>query len=103
MANWIQDVVKIESPVHLDEVARRIATAVGASRKKVKTAARQATRSGSVQIGGKFLYWTEQRKVTVRDRSELPKASRKLELIAPEEMEAAIAGRVGAFGIDRTI
>jgi very-short-patch-repair endonuclease len=102
MANWIQDVVKIESPVHLDEVARRIATAVGASRKKVKTAARQATRSGSVQIGGEFLYWTEQGKITVRDRSELPKASRKLVLIAPEEMEAATKQVVSdAFGIDR--
>ena len=102
MANWIQDVVKIESPVHLDEVARRIATAVGVSRKKVKTAARQATRSGSVQIGGEFLYWTEQRKVTVRDRSELPKASRKLELIAPEEIETAIKQVVSAaFGMGR--
>ena len=102
MANWIQDVVKIESPVHLDEVARRIATAVGASRKKVKTAARQATRSGSVQIGGEFLYWTEQRKVTVRDRSELPKASRKLVLIAPEEIETAIKQVVlAAFGMGR--
>ena len=102
MANWIQDVVKIESPVHLDEVARCIATAVGVSRKKVKTAARQATRSGSVQIGGEFLYWTEQRKVTVRDRSELPKASRKLELIAPEEIETAIKQVVSAaFGMGR--
>ena len=102
MANWIQDVVKIESPVHLDEVARRIATAVGVSRKKVKTAARQAMRSGSVQIGGEFLYWTEQRKVTVRDRSELPKASRKLELIAPEEIETAIKQVVSAaFGMGR--
>ena len=32
MANWIQEVVKIESPVHLDEVTRRIATAVGVSK-----------------------------------------------------------------------
>ena len=29
MANWIQRVVEIESPVHLNEVARRIANAVG--------------------------------------------------------------------------
>ncbi len=108
MANWIQDVVKIESPVHLDEVARRIATAVGVSqignriRKKVKTATMQATRSSGVQIRGEFLYWTEQGKITVRDRSELPDASRKLELIAPEEIETAIKQVVlGAFGIDR--
>ena len=32
MADWIQRVVKIESPVHLDEVARRITTAVGVAK-----------------------------------------------------------------------
>ena len=108
MADWIQSVVKIESPVHLDEVARRIATAAGVRRvgnriqNKVKTAARQAARSDGVQIRGEFLYWTEQGKVTVRDRSELPSASRKLEFIAPEEIEAAIKQVVSdAFGIDR--
>ena len=104
MANWIQGVVKIESPVHLDEVARRIAGAVGVNRvgsriqNKVKTAARQA----AVQIKGQFLHWTEQGDVTVRDRSGLPNASRKLELIAPEEIEAAIKQVVSdAFGIER--
>ena len=29
MANWIQQVVEIESPVHLGEVAKRIGSAVG--------------------------------------------------------------------------
>ena len=108
MASWIQDVVKIESPVHLDEVARRIAGAVGVSRigsriqNKVKIAARQATRSDSIQIRGKFLYWTEQEMVTVRDRSELPNVSRRLGLIAPEEIEVAIKRVVSAaFGIER--
>ena len=106
MADWIQRVVKIESPVHLDEVARRITTAVGKSRSRsqnaVKIAVTQAARSGSVQIKGKFLYWTKQREVTVRDRSELPNASRKLELIAPEEIEVAIKQVVlDACGIDR--
>ena len=107
MANWVQRVVEIESPVHLDEVARRITTAVGISQitnhqNAVKTAAGQAARSNSVQIRGKFLYCAKQGEVTVRDRSELPNASRKLELIAPEEIEAAIKQVVSdAFGIDR--
>ena len=108
MANWIQNIVKIESPVHLDEVARRIATAVGVGRvgsriqDTVKTAARQAARSDSVEIKGKFLYWTEQRKITVRDREGLPDALRRIELIAPEEIEAAIKQVVSdAFGIER--
>ena len=108
MTNWIRDIVEIESPVHLNEVARRIATAVGVNRRgsriqnKVETAARQAARSGRVRIKGQFLYWVEQGEVTVRDRSELPNASRKLELIAPEEMAVAIKQVVSdAFGIDR--
>ena len=108
MADWIQRVVKVESPVHLDEVARRIANAAGVRRvgnriqDKVKTAASQAVLSDSVEIKGKFLYWTEQGQVTVRDRSGLPKASRKIELIAPEEIEAAIKQVVSnALGIER--
>ena len=108
MANWIQGVVKIESPVHLDEVARRIATAVGVGkrgsriRNKVQTAAKQAARSGSVQIKEQFLYWTQQEEVTVRDREGLPDALRKIEFIAPEEIEAAVKQVVlTAFGIGR--
>ena len=108
MANWIQGVVKVESPVHLDEVARRIATAVGVGRvgnriqDRVKTAARQAARSGNIQVKRQFLYWTEQREIAVRDRSELPNASRKIELIAPEEVEVAIKQVVSdAYGIER--
>ena len=108
MANWIQDIVKIESPVHRNEVVRRIATAVGVGKigpriqDTFKTAVRQAARSGSVEIKGKFLYWTEQEAVTVRDRGELPNSSRKIELIAPEEIEVAIKQAVSdAFGIER--
>ena len=108
MADWIQRVVEIESPVHFDEVARRIATAVGVGqigiriRNRVKTAARRAARSAGIQIRGKFLYWTKQDQVIVRDRGELPAASRKLELIAPEEIERAVKIVVSnALGIDR--
>ena len=108
MANWIQRVVEIESPVHLDEVTKRIANAVGVSRigdrirKAVKAAAQQASRSESIQMKGDFLYWTAQKQITVRDRSDLPNASRKLELIAPEEIETAIKQVVSdAFGIER--
>ena len=108
MAGWIQCVVKVESPVHLNEVTKRIANAVGVSRigdrirKAVKAAAQQASRSESIQMKGDFLYWTAQKQITVRDRSDLPNASRKLELIAPEEIETAIKQVVSdAFGIER--
>ena len=108
MAKWVQRVVEIESPVHIDEVTRRITNAVGISRignrirNTVGIAAHQAARSKSIQIQGKFLYWVEQDQVPVRDRSGLPNASRKLELIAPEELQIAIKQVVSdALGIER--
>ncbi|MYF99613.1 DUF3320 domain-containing protein [Candidatus Poribacteria bacterium] len=108
MAIWIQRIVEIESPVHINEVAKRIANAVGVKKvgsriqNAVKSAATQAGRSDSIQIKKEFLYWTAQEQITVRDRSELPNASRKWELIAPEEIEMAIRLVVSeAYGIDR--
>ena len=105
MADWIPPVVEIESPVHLKEVARRIANAVGVRRidsRVVKAAARQAARSKSIEMKGDFLYRTAQEQVPVRNRDDLPNASRKLELIAPEEIEMAIKQVVSdAFGIER--
>lgn len=108
MGGWIRRIVEIESPVHFDEVVRRIATAAKVSRvgsriqNAVKTAAGQAAGFGNIEIREDFFYWKEQREIIVRDRSELPKASRKLELIAPEEIEMAIRQVVSqAFGIER--
>lgn len=108
MTNWIQRVVEIESPVHFDEVARRIGGAVGVKkignriRTAIATAAIQTERSKDIEIRGEFLYWTEQEHVSGRDRNELPNASRKLELIAPEEIQAAIKQLVAdAFGIEQ--
>ncbi len=101
MMDWIQRVVEIESPVHINEVAKRIANAAGFKRignriqNAVKFAATQAARSESIQtketsLYETFLYWTGQEQITVRDRGELPNASRKLQLIAPEEIQEAI-------------
>ena len=110
MADWITRVVEIESPVHFDEVAKRIANAVGVSRvgnrirESVQTAATYATRGpNNVEIKGEFLYWTDQERMPIRDRSELPNASRKLKFIAPEEIEAAIKQSISdAIGIERS-
>ena len=95
MMDWIQRVVEIESPVHINVVAKRIANAVEKKVGKrihsaVKFAATQAAQSENIQIKGNFLYWTGQEQITVRDRGELPNTSRKLELIAPEEIQEAI-------------
>ena len=108
MASWIRRVVEIESPVHLNEVAKRIGNAVQVKKigkriqGAIKNAAMQAARSKSIEIQGEFLYWPEQEHVPVRDRSELPNASRKLELIAPQEIQTAVKQLVSdAFGIEQ--
>ncbi len=107
MVHWIQQIVEIESPVHLNEIARRITSAVGAKigkriREAIETAARWAVRSESVHIKEKFLYRTGQEQITVRNRGELPYTSRKLELIAPEEIHEAIKLIVSeSLGIER--
>ena len=72
MMDWIQRVVEIESPVHINEVVKRIANAAGFKKVgnriqgAVKSAATQATRSKSIQIKETslyetFLYWTGQK------------------------------------------
>ena len=96
IANWIQQVVEIESPVHFNEIAKRITSAVEVKkvgnriREAIEFAAKLAARSESIQIQGEFLYSTAQEQITVRNRDELPNTSRKLELIAPEEIQEAI-------------
>ncbi len=96
LVNWIQQVVEIESPVHINEIAKRIASAVGVKkvgkriREAIEIAAMQAAHLENVLIKDKFLYRTEHQYITVRNRDELPNASRKLELIAPEEIQEAI-------------
>ncbi len=101
MMDWIQRVVEVESPVHINVVAKRIANAAGFKKvgnriqDAVKSAATQVARSESIQIKETalyetFLYWTGQKNITVRDRSELPNTSRKFNLIAPEEIQEGI-------------
>ena len=59
-------------------------------RKALNTAARHALQSGAIKIKGEFYYSPMQREIIVRDRSELSANSRKLDLVAPEEIEATI-------------
>jgi hypothetical protein len=111
LAAWVAEVVAVESPVHLEEVTRRLATATGAAqvgtriRASVAEAAQLAANIGSIRVQGDF-YWTPSmavRAVPVRDRSALPPLSRKLSLVAPEERAAAVRTVVReSFSLERT-
>jgi very-short-patch-repair endonuclease/DNA polymerase III delta prime subunit len=101
LAAWVADVVRVEGPVHFDEVARRIVEAAGVTRigprirEQIKLAARFAEGNGQIRQNGEFLWAADMQAPAIRDRSQLPPASRKLKFIAPEEIAAAIEKLVG--------
>jgi len=96
IAAWVTVVVKKESPVHFDEVADRIAEAGGIARVGVRVkesilqAVKFAEKDGRVKVKGDFLWDAQMEAPSVRNRANLPSASRKIEYIAPEEIQLAI-------------
>lgn len=96
LAEWIAEVVQIEGPVHKEEVFRRITQAAGLSRvgNRIEAALSRgvdwAVRGQVVRRKGAFLWYRDSTDSSVRDRSEFPPQLKKLELIAPEEIGAAI-------------
>jgi hypothetical protein len=104
---WVADVVDVEGPVHVSEVMRRVVDAAGVKRlgSRIQSALEQAIATAVEQArcrrAGDFLWPVDRAEPVVRDRSELPAASRALELIAPEEVALAIETVVqGAFGME---
>lgn len=107
--NWILQVVQVESPVHVQEVARRIATAAGVKRvgsrirNRIRTAADEAVREGKIYRLDNFLWRRDHKQVPLRRRDQLPPAMRKIDLISPQELGAALLHTVRAsHGIDAT-
>jgi hypothetical protein len=101
ISGWIAEVGRIESPVHFDEVARRITDAAGIAkvgsriRYTLTQALNQAQGEKLVVVKNDFIWTPEMAKVQVRDRSKLPSSYRKLSLIAPEEIAEAIIQVIG--------
>ena len=96
LSNWIVDVVKVESPIHFEELARRIADANGISKigSRVRAAVTEATNfassNGWIMRRDDFL-WHPETILELRDRSTLPSSSKKLIYIAPEELNLAVS------------
>ncbi|RZJ76018.1 MAG: DUF3320 domain-containing protein [Flavobacterium sp.] len=96
LGQWIDEVVKVESPVHFDEMARRIADAASISkigsriRYTLEAACTYAEGAGLVIRKGDFLWHPSKPDVLVRSRLSLSGASKKLSYISPEEMTAGI-------------
>jgi hypothetical protein len=101
LGNWIAEVVQVESPVHFEEMAKRITDAAGVAkvgsriRYTLTQTLEQAKDEHKVISKGEFLWSPDMQVAIVRDRSKLPPAYRKLALVAPEEIYEAIRQVVG--------
>lgn len=97
----VSRIVRIEGPIHPDEVARRVTTLWGLARTggrigdAVRNALFLAERTGSVVRDGDFYLERGLRAVPVRDRSNVSSPSlRDPETLPPAEISAALAGVV---------
>ena len=95
-AEWVAQIVAVESPIHVEELERRLAQAAGLSRRTsttkeiVRLAGIMALKDRRYMQHGDFFYATNSERIPVRDRSNLPDVSRAMTLIAPEEIETAV-------------
>jgi hypothetical protein len=95
VAEAVAEVVRVEGPVHAAEVVRRVTQAAGLKRLTVR--ARQVVDDAVAWLGpedverrGDHLWPAGLADAPLRDRGGLPAASRKVELIPPEELAAAL-------------
>ncbi|HNY31524.1 MAG TPA: DUF3320 domain-containing protein [Fibrobacteria bacterium] len=110
LVRMIKSVVEIESPIHQSEVTKRLKKAFDVSRagnritERIDTAIESGNRSKAFVVDGDFLHADPSRSATVRNRSALEPSERKIELVAPQELDAAILEIVHhSFSIDRTM
>lgn len=103
----IEQIVKVESPVHVDDVFQRIIETSSVNRvgnrirDTLTSAVWHAIQLGKVQIKGDFLWHPIMEKPEIRDRSEFEQSEKKIERICDEEIYEAIIHVVkSSFGID---
>ena len=109
VADWIRQVVEVESPVHLDEVTLRIreAAGVGRSGSRIRAQMRLGATVGVNQglyrmDAGDFLWRPDHEVAEVRRRDgDTPNSLRNAWRIAPEEIGTALVHAVRvSYGID---
>ena len=104
----IRQVVQVESPIHVEETALRLANAAGLQRAgtriraRVRSLAHRGRTKGLLRMEGDFLWRMDPERVEFRRRdSELPGRLRKPDMIAPQEIGAALqCAAHSSYGID---
>jgi very-short-patch-repair endonuclease len=106
LANWLTQIIAVESPVHWLEATRRIADAAGIQRvgSRIQSAFQSACNYGHLckkfENRNGFLWAYEPSQMQVRDRSDFSQQQKKIDLVAPEEICAAIEQTVEqSFGL----
>ena len=93
LCSVIEAVVQVESPVHKDEVVRRVRTlwGVGKAGPRIRRALERgvlaAGKRHSIRVRGPFLWWTDQKVIPVRRRGIDPPPD--ISLICEEEIAEA--------------
>ncbi len=107
LADLATQVVSVESPVHVEDVVQRIVDAAGIRRignriqEAIEGGIRLAEKNGEIVRRKDFLWYYRITSPHVRDRSALAASARKMERIAPEEIEHAIIISVkNSYGMD---
>jgi hypothetical protein len=107
LANWLAQVIAVETSIHWLEATRRIADSAGIQR--VRSRIQRALQGDCIYRHNykkfqnrKGSLWTfEPSAVQVRDRSDFLQQQRKIDLVAPEEIFAAIEQTVEqSFGME---
>lgn len=96
LASHIAGVVKVEGPVHIREVFRRVAEGAGVKRvgsrieAALQNACARAVHQKMVHRRGDFLWPSADTKPMLRSRAGVQGISPRLEMVPPEEIELAI-------------
>lgn len=95
LALYASKVIYKESPVHREEVYLRIRQAAEVSHSEslarvFNQAVEWLIATKAVREAGGFLYLPEQKSIELRDRSKFGSTRKKIELVPPEEISAAI-------------
>lgn len=101
LRSWLEMIVRVESPIHVEEATRRILDAADVSRvgnrirEVLKQAIADAVGNDAVVVKDEFLWDATMETPLVRSRVNLPSVSRKMTYIAPEELMTVIEKVVG--------
>jgi hypothetical protein len=96
LSNMVARVVSVEAPIHLNELTKRLMDAFDVVRagaritSRVREAVDHCVRRGTIRFQGEFVYGTSVGRISPRDRSSFGASDKKIEFVAPEEIEAAL-------------